>query len=367
MKKEWFKLALTVCAVCSLTACNEDDNNFNPSTPPVNNLVKGSGAYVINTGDYGANNGSIMWYNKTDSTVSADLYLQANGKGIGDVQDLCVYGSKLYVTCSSSAKIVILDRQGKELKSYELKNEENEPITPRYITCAEGKVFFTAYDGTLSRIDTTSLSIDKVITLGGKPEGLTYANHKLYVCQSDYTGDGSGKSISVIDVPSFEKIKSIDVMLNPYNQILTAENGKVYFVSNGNYAGSPYIDPEDYVYQTLQCIDPTTDKVDTLCNASYITNLGDKMYILYAEYYLQETKKAFIYDLNTKQETPFIDINIVPNPQFITADPENGDIYIGSTMYDGSFNDVYHFNKNGNLLNIIETGYYTTNLRFVNE
>ena len=78
-------------------------------------------------------------------------------------------------------------------------------------------------------------------------------------------------------------------------------------------------------------------------------------------------QKAFIYDLNTKQETPFIDINIVPNPQFITADPENGDIYIGSTMYDGSFNDVYHFNKSGNLLNIIETGYYTTNLRFVNE
>ena len=191
MKKEWFKLALTVCAVCSLTACNEDDDF---TTPPTVNPIKTSGAYVINTGDYNANNGSIMWYNKTDSTVSADLYLQANGKGIGDVQDLCVYGSKLYVTCSSSAKIVILDRQGKELKSYALKNEENEPITPRYITCAEGKVFFTAYDGTLSRIDTTSLSIDKVITLGGKPEGLTYANHKLYVCQSDYTGDGSGKS-----------------------------------------------------------------------------------------------------------------------------------------------------------------------------
>lgn len=367
MEKKWFKLALTAVAVCSLTACNEDDDSTHtpPVIPPVN--IETSGAYIINTGDWGANNGSIMWYNKADQSVSSDLYLQNNGKGIGDVQDICVYGSKLYVTCSNSAKIVILNLQGKEIKTDSLKNEAGQPVTPRYITSAEGKVFFTAYDGTVSRIDTTTLEIDKKITLGGMPEGLTYANHKLYVCQSDYNGNGEGKSISVIDVPSFTFTKSIDVMLNPYNQILTAKNGKVYFVSNGNYAGSPSLTEDQYVYQTLQCIDPNTDEVSTLCHASFITNYEDKIYVLYSEYYLPDTKEAFIYDLNTGEKTSFIDIKTFSSPQFIVADPENGDIYIGNNNYDGSYNDIYRFDKNGNKLNVLEAGYYTTNMRFVNK
>lgn len=372
MKKNWFKLAMFTLAICSLTACNEDDDTTTvtpPSTNPTPSNPEGSeisGAYIINTGDWGANNGSIMWYNKADSTVSTDLYLQANGKNIGDVQDVCVYGSKLYVTCSSSAKLVILDRQGKEIRSYALQNEEGQPVTPRYMTSGEGKVFFTAYDGTVSRIDTTTLEIDSKITVGGMPEGLTYANHKLYVCQSDYYGKGEGKSISVIDVPSFTFTKSIEVMLNPYNQILTAKNGKVYFVSNGNYAGSPSLTEDQYVYQTLQCIDPNTDKVSTLCHASYITNYEDKMYIVYSEYYLPDTKEIFIYDLNTGEKTSFIDINTIPSPQFIVADPSNGDIYIGNNNYDGSYNDIYRFDKNGKKLNVLEAGYYTTNMRFVN-
>lgn len=366
MRKKWFKAVLMTVAVCCFTACDEtsgdngktDDNSASPST---------TGAYIINTGDWNANNGSIMWYDKTENTVSPDIYMTENDKGIGDVQDLCVYGSKIYVTSSTSSKLVILNRQGKELKSIPLTNESGQPTSPRYITSAEGHVFFTSYDGTVSRIDTTSMEIDMKVNVGNYPEGLTYANGKLYICLSDYNMDGTGKYIAVVDVANFTKIKDIEVLLNPYNQIITGTDNKVYFVSNGNYAGADWLEEKDYIYQTLQCIDPVSDEVTSLCNATYITNFGNKMYILYSEYYLPESKRAFVYDLNTKEESDFIDINTLPNPQFIVADPSTGYLYIGNTYYDGSYSDIYVYNGEGEKINELEAGYYTTNLRFVND
>lgn len=174
-----------------------------------------------------------------------------------------------------------------------------------------------------------------------------------------------GKYIAVVDVSTFTKTKDIEVVLNPYNQILTGADNKVYFVSNGNYAGSDWLEEKDYIYQTLQCIDPVTDEVTSLCNATYIANSDDKMYILYSEYYLPQTKRAFVFNLRTKEESDFIDINSLPNPQFIATDPSTGNIYIGNTYYDGSFNDIYVYNENGEKINELEAGYYTTNMRFM--
>ena len=107
MKKYWYKTAMLVMALGVFTACSDDDGPKIPEGPiaPVN------GAYVINTGNWNENNGTIQWYDRDLKTVSADLFAAANGAGIGDAQDLCVYGTKIYITCSSSAKIEIVDRK----------------------------------------------------------------------------------------------------------------------------------------------------------------------------------------------------------------------------------------------------------------
>lgn len=56
-----------------------------------------------------------------------------------------------------------------------------------YMTAATGNIYFTAYDGTVSQIDTTSLSITQKIEVGGShPEALTSANGKLYINLSNY-------------------------------------------------------------------------------------------------------------------------------------------------------------------------------------
>ena len=56
MKKYWYKTAMLVIALGAFTACSDDDEPTIPKGPiaPVN------GAYVINTGNWGENNGTIQ-------------------------------------------------------------------------------------------------------------------------------------------------------------------------------------------------------------------------------------------------------------------------------------------------------------------
>ncbi|WP_195668796.1 YncE family protein [Bacteroides intestinalis] len=355
MKKYWYKTAMLVMALGAFTACSNDDGPKIPEGPiaPVN------GAYVINTGNSGANNGTIQWYDRDQKTVSADLFAAANGAGIGDAQDLCIYGSKIYITCTNSAKIEVVNRADfTRIQTLKLSNGE-QSISPRYMTATGGNVYFTAYDGTVSRLDTTSLSITGKIEIGDHPEALTSANGKLYVNLSNYNSDGTGKYVAVVDIATFKKTKNLNVLLNPYDVCTTGEDGKVYFISCGDFSGNPA--------QTLQCIDPQTDQVTEICPASKMAMKDNKIYIIYAEYYEDAAPKSIsVYDMNTKQTTQFANYSDFSNPGNIVVDPATGDIIIIDQPF-SVLNDIYVYGSDGVLKKKLETGYYTTNMRFVTE
>ena len=386
MKLNWCKLAIMALALGVFTACSEDDepNGEGPGTETGggDDTTGGSGdntggepvvtlgAYVLNTGNWDGNDAGIQYLDFQTGELSEDLYAAANGEGLGDLgQDLCVYGSKIYVTVSNSSKVAIMDRNCRLLKSISVTASDGTPINPRYMTAYEGKVYFTAYDGTVSRIDTTSMSVDgklNLIDAGAQtgydhPEAITAANGKLYVNISGY---GSGKWLSVVDVASFTKLKDIEIVLNPYTQCITAEDGYVYFVSNGNYAGKPSLTPEQYVYGTMQRLDPETDQVEQVCHATYIANAGDKMYILYSEYYLPEVARAYVRDLKTGEESEFIDMADLQSANGLAVDPASGDVYVFDVPY-GAASDVHVYGADGTLKRTFEAGMSTSKMVFV--
>lgn len=137
-------------------------------------------------------------------------------------------------------------------------------------------------------------------------------------------------------------------------------------VSNGNYAGTPGLPEEQWVYQTLQRIDVQTNQVEEVCNATYAAKKGDNIYVLYAEYYLPERNSCFVYNVKTKEKKEFINIEDIPSPGGIAVDPVSEDVYIINQPY-GSLNDVYIYSKDGQFKKKIETGIYTTNIRFLAE
>lgn len=388
MKMKWCKWAIMALALGCFTACSEDDDTVGDGGKPGEETggngggANGSdstavpspgvalGAYVLNTGNWGGNDASIQYLDFQTGKLSEDLYAAANGEGLGDLgQDLCVYGSKIYVTVSGSSKVVIMDRKCKVLKSIPVATEDGTPVEPRYMAACEGKVYFTAYDGTVSRIDTTSMAIDgklNLIDAGAQtgydhPEAITSANGKLYVNISGYS---KGKWLAVVDAASFTKLKDIEVMLNPYTQCITAEDGYVYFVSNGNYAGSPSLTPDQYIYGTMQRLDPETDQVEQVCRATYIANAGEKMYILYSEYYMPEVARAYVSDLKTGDEQEFMDMADLQSANGLAVDPASGDVYVFDVPY-GAASDVHVYGADGTYKRTFEAGMSTSKMVFV--
>lgn len=353
MKKYLFKTALWTLALGVFASCSEDDNI--PEIPEVPVIT--TGAYILNTGNWGENNATIQWYDLALGNVSTDLFQTANGSGIGDAQDMCVYGSKIYITSTTSSKIEIVNRKDfKIMKTLLLRNEANKPLEPRYLAATEGNVYFTAYDGTVSRLDTLSMAVTAKIEVGNHPEALTSANGKLYVNVSGY---GLGNKVAVIDVKTFKKTKDLDVLLNPYDECITAADGNVYFVSCGDFTGNPK--------STLQCIDSHTDVVTEICSASKIANKGDKMYIIYGEYYLTpETKSISVYDLKTKENKTFADYSSFQNPSVIEVDPVSGDVYIIDAPYSVT-NNISIYTADGTFKKKIDSGYYTTKVSFITQ
>lgn len=388
MKMKWCKWAIMALALGCFTACSEDDDTVGDGGKPgeetggngggangsdstaVPSPVVALGAYVLNTGNWGGNDASIQYLDFQTGKLSEDLYVAANGEGLGDLgQDLCVYGSKIYVTVSGSSKVVIMDRKCKVLKSIPVATEDGTPVEPRYMAACEGKVYFTAYDGTVSRIDTTSMAIDgklNLIDAGAQtgydhPEAITSANGKLYVNISGYS---KGKWLAVVDAASFTKLKDIEVMLNPYTQCITAEDGYVYFVSNGNYAGSPSLTPDQYIYGTMQRLDPETDQVEQVCRATYIANAGEKMYILYSEYYMPDVARAYVRDLKTGDEQEFMDMADLQSANGLAVDPASGDVYVFDVPY-GAASDVHVYGADGTYKRTFEAGMSTSKMVFV--
>lgn len=388
MKMKWCKWAIMALALGCFTACSEDDDTVGDGGKPgeetggngggangsgstaVPSPVVALGAYVLNTGNWGGNDAGIQYLDFQIGELSEDLYAAANGERLGDLgQDLCVYGSKIYVTVSGSSKVVIMDRKCKVLNSISVATEDGTPVEPRYMTACEGKVYFTAYDGTVSRIDTASMAIDgklNLIDAGAQtgydhPEAITSANGKLYVNISGYS---KGKWLAVVDAASFTKLKDIEVMLNPYTQCITAEDGYVYFVSNGNYAGSPSLTPDQYIYGTMQRLDPETDQVEQVCRATYIANAGEKMYILYSEYYMPEVARAYVRDLKTGDEQEFMDMADLQSANGLAVDPASGDVYVFDVPY-GAASDVHVYGADGTYKRTFEAGMSTSKMVFV--
>lgn len=209
--------------------------------------------YILNEGLYNANNSSLTRYNVDDASVVKDCFMEANDKRIGDTaNDICLYGSKMYIAVAEENVIWVTDKSARILKKIETAGK------PRYFVTAEGSVFATLFNGHVARIDTLAMCVDATIPVGRNPEQLCAVGRKLFVANSgglDYNTEvGYDKTVSVIDIPSFTEIKKIEVATNPSN-ILASENGYVYLVSLGNYSSIP---------NTLQCINPDTYEVTLL-------------------------------------------------------------------------------------------------------
>ena len=347
MKKNLiWALMLLLSASFAVTSCSDDDDN--PSQPEIP-VEKSYDAYVVNNGNWGANDGTIgAVLNVHGETPSyLDIYKQENNKGIGDAQDAYITVSGdgrnglIFVTSTTSSKISVLDAKGKELYVKLLPN-----VQPRFITGEGSNVYFSAYNGYVYKMSRDTYQITDSVKVGAYPEAIAIANGKLYAALSNYDDmSGNGKYLAEVDLNTFKKIKDVEVDLNPYSQMI-AVGSKVFFVSNLDYSDN-----------ILQMMDATTDKVTEIGHGSSIAydKLNDDIICISAVYGHPEFNAVYRYDITTGKKT---DIKLSQTPGNIgqvSVSPNSGYLYIVNQNYTGPC-ELWVYDQYGTFKSKFESG-----------
>lgn len=201
-----------------------------------------TGVYVLSEGLFNQNNSTLAWIDfgtgQPDSWTSGtgrslDCFEKVNGRRIGDTaNDLLLYGSRIYLAVSESSTIEILDAATcSSLEQIQL-SRDGIPSQPRRLTANGGFVYVCCFDGTVTRIDTLTMTADATVQVGRNPDGICYSAGKLYVSNSGgLDTQNPDNTVSVIDINTFTETKRITVRSNPGS--IYADGTGVYVVSRG--------------------------------------------------------------------------------------------------------------------------------------
>lgn len=351
---------LLVFSMFSLFACRTDE--YVPKeevetglAPPENTAIKGF--YILNEGNMGSNKCTLDFFDYTTGSYRRNIYAEINPsvvKELGDVgNDIQIYGSKLYVIVNVSNKIEVLDaKTAKRIKTIQLQN-------CRYIKFKDGKAYASSYAGPVDinpnapkgkvvEIDTTSLAIQRQVTVGYQPEEIEIVGSQLFVANSGgYMVPNYDKTVSVIDLNTFTETKKLNVAINLHR--LKKDNyGDLYVSSRGDYYNVP---------SSLFLVDALTGAVkkDFHVAVSEMTIVNDKLYYYGNEFNYNThayTKSFGIIDVKTEQviSNKIIDqeyVDAIKAPYGITVNPITEDIYITDARNYVSTGFVYCFNKSG--------------------
>jgi len=334
-KRLW---TLAFSASLLIAGCSKNDTPApnNTAAKPLNN-----GLYVLNEGN--SNNATeLTYYDSITNTATTDIYKNVNGTQLGEYgNDILIYGSKLYIVMNGSNNVTAIDKRTTKLTK-QIFATDGASWQPRYAIPYNGKILVSAWDGTLSVIDTASLNITNTITIGSNLEQMGISGNMLYVAISgglNYPNYDS--TVSVIDLTTMTQTKKIKVGLNP-NKIAINSEGNIFVLTYGNYGTvSPKIYEINGSTQTL------VDSSSALANA-------DKMIIYKDVIYLDGTGSQSVLTLNSNNIegnlSNFItDGTTLTNPYGISIDAANNYVYVTDAIDFKSPGKVYCFDNTGKL------------------
>lgn len=199
-----------------------------------------NGLLVLCEGLFHQNNSSLTWINLTTGEVEKDVFQKVNNRLLGDIgNDMLLYGSKIYITVTTSSTVEVLDKN--TLKSIkQIPFDYNQKAQqPRYLASHNGKVFVSSFDGFVSVLDTASLKIEKRIKVGRNPEGICVSDHSLYVANSgglDF--ENMDTTVMAIDLNTLKVTDTFVVGQNP-GRMIADDFGNIYVVKQGDFGTNP--------------------------------------------------------------------------------------------------------------------------------
>lgn len=339
MKKQLCFYALS--AIVLFAACNKQD-----ALPPTPKVQPANGIYITSDG---FPNGTLSYYDFASKTVVADFYKAQNDGNLGaNVNDMIIYGSKMYIVVNLSNTVVVADAHtAKNIKNIYFTHDgtaNTQGFEPRFAAASANYVFITCSDGYVSVIDTASLSITKRIKVGSTPEGIIVVGNNLYVANSGWKDKLAGgrydSTVSVIDINTLSEKKKIKTTVNGYS-LAAAPNGVIYETNQGGdgmgYGTQIYVIKNNVLQDSI-----------AYQTGGKINFYNGKLYAYNYDYNTMKPTVSVI-DPATKSVSNFItDGTIVPSPYGLNIDETNGDVYVTSNATEfPNPGSVYCFDKTG--------------------
>jgi DNA-binding beta-propeller fold protein YncE len=238
-----------------------------------------TGVIIVNEGNFTEANGSLGFYNESNSEVIQDIFNNANSVSHGGIiQSVYFYNDMAFIIDQLGSRIEVVEAE--TFKSIAVIDAGLS--TPRYMVVSDGKGYvsnwgnFDADDDVLDSyvavIDLEDFVVTKSIKTGNGSEGLLVFGENVYVANS------YSNTIEEIDPAEDAIVSSLSVATGP---IGFAEdiNAKVWVLSNSYLSGS-----------ALSQLDLSTEKVlktFTVSPSAKSLNInggGDQLYYLSTPY-----------------------------------------------------------------------------------
>lgn len=319
--KKVFRSALCACVAGFVLASCESENGGSSLVTTVSN----PDVFILCEGVYQANNADISAYRSDSMRCTGEYYLAQNGRYLGDTgQDILYHGGYLYVSVYGSSYVAMLDLEGKELTRYSFSAEEGQP---RYLAADGDYLYVTLYSGRVAKLLASDLSLEGYAQVGSNPEGIVVYGRQLLVANS---GWGYDNTVTVIDMASFQPVKTITVAWNPQQFVISGDS--VYLLANGQYDENWNCD------YPVQHIDITSGEVRTIGHATHAVAYDGALYMCssttnWSTY--ETTNKFFTYDVAsaTIGEECFLQDDVEEltsnSVYMMEVNPMNGELYIG--------------------------------------
>lgn len=335
------------------------------------------GLFLLNEGNMGSNKASIDFFDYTTGKYNRNIYPSRNPsivKELGDVgNDIAIYGSKLYAVINCSHYVEVMDvHTAEHIGSIDILNCRN-------IIFNNGKAYVSSYAGPVQidpdarpgkvvEIDTTDLSITREVVVGYQPEEMVITDGKLYVANSGgYRYPNYDRTVSVVDLLSFQVIKSIDVAINLHRMELD-RFGRIYVSSRGDYYG---------IGSDVFVIDSHTDQVIGSLGvaASEMHLCGDSIYMTSVEWsYVTESNSIgyAIYDVVWQK---IVSHNFITDgtdkeieiPYGVAVNPETKEIFVADATNYVTPGYLYCFSPDGKKKWKVMTGDIPAHFAFTTE
>ena len=343
-----------IAAATGFAACSSDEPENGGEKPGTDPSVPATSLFVINEGAFMQSNGSLSLYNTKTSTISNDIFREANGFGPGDVvQSMTIDPANPYawLVVNNSQVIFAIDPDTFEERG----RIAGDIVSPRQMLFInESKAYVSQfYTDDIAVVNPKTFSITGHIKYpiaedaSASTGEMVRVDEYVYVCCPNYNNavlKVDTATDKVVDV-CYPGIQPAHIVKDAYHHL--------WVLCDGGYDGSPY------GYEAPKLVLIST--IDFEVKQEYTMNLGD-----YVSALAIDGTGERLYWINGGVYTMTIDSPSLPDQPYIkadgyfygiTVDPDNGEIYVADAVDFSQPGRLLRYSKNGQeLLSTVTTG-----------